>query len=1210
MKHGSLIAPDEGSFGFGAHTSATVETISTHADAAEFITVPDAHLLFSGEFKHSGNDLKIVGDDGKSFLVTDYFKTDKHPTLRSPDGATLNGDLVDLLAGPLAPGQYAQAGAPQASTAEAVGRVAVVTGNVTIIRNGVTVTVNAGDVILKNDVVQTGAGATCGLSLNDGSTFNLTGGARLAINEFVYDPNGTANASLTTLIQGAATFVAGQIAKTGDMKVATPVATMGIRGTAVILDINAVDGRVTMSIVDERDGREHLGEVFDRAGNLIATVTSNGGRLTLTPTATLDVIASFTNKTADMIAREFDAFRVLLSTYDAAKQFFPSLPDRAEIVPKGTNHAEGTGIQPSNTTTGLGDPNPLGNQGKTIEYVITKNVETPGTGPDNHSTDPNAPTGPGEPVVLSSGVIKYGTIGNDTIEGTSGNDFIYAGAGDDTIVAGHGEGNDFYDGDGDNGSNPSFAGSGSDKITFHSTNNAITFNLFSIAGLNTADNVDTGHDTFTNIERIESGGGNDVFYLHGNDLWHIDAGDGIDTVALVGDLDITEQAEGPDISHLEIIDLNTTGSNTIDFDAEGAFDSIEDNDTGYLQIKGTSADRVNLTNDGPYYQGGVWRLADEGELTELGGVQYVHYVFNHGDAEANVYIQAGIVVGAAVEDRFNSHAYNLNDGSNDWATNWTETNDDFSGPNNSPTDGEIFISHDPTTSSGDFQLTLTDKDAESDGADTIQRSVDLTGASSATLTFDYRRVDMENDDAIQIYASDGESFVLIGQIEGNGLDDQTYQTFTFDLTPFISANTTIQFAVDDRLEDGDTLYIDNVKIAYQPGENEAPVIHIDQAQTGDAAPYGEGWVFNGDNGHYYRLVKDADVSWDDAKSAAASHGAYLATITSAGEQTFVTNVVGDTRAWLGGYSDTTENATSWHWVTGPEAGMAFDYSHWRPGEPNGWDVPQGALHIEGVDTSDGGWNDAPTDAGSRVYVEEWGGRFADENSTTLSLLSISDANNGGDDVFDITVVAQHGTLSMANPDLNALDKNSSASGMLFHATLSEVNDALQHGVVYTNSEVNLPGESDDTDKVTLTVTDQNGASDTVNFLFNVFGEGGVTLTATAGKDVLFATESADRFIFDHDVGPQGIGHDTVTAFTAGVDKIDLGGGFATVPVNYETGLVDFDLWKTTEVSGHDAIEQVGANTVIHLSAEEDITLKNVVAASLTANDFIIHPGGA
>ena len=59
----------------------------------------------------------------------------------------------------------------------------------------------------------------------------------MALNEFVYDPNGKSNASLFSVTKGTLTFVAGQVAKTGDMKVDTPVATMGIRGTTPHLEI-------------------------------------------------------------------------------------------------------------------------------------------------------------------------------------------------------------------------------------------------------------------------------------------------------------------------------------------------------------------------------------------------------------------------------------------------------------------------------------------------------------------------------------------------------------------------------------------------------------------------------------------------------------------------------------------------------------------------------------------------------------------------------------------------------------------------------------------------------------------------------------------------------------------------------------------------------------------------------------------------------------
>ena len=66
-----------------------------------------------------------------------------------------------------------------------------------------------------------------------------------------------------TLVQGAANFVAGQVAPTGDMKVATPVSLVGIRGTAVILDISSSDGTVSVSVVDQQDQQVHSVEFSD-----------------------------------------------------------------------------------------------------------------------------------------------------------------------------------------------------------------------------------------------------------------------------------------------------------------------------------------------------------------------------------------------------------------------------------------------------------------------------------------------------------------------------------------------------------------------------------------------------------------------------------------------------------------------------------------------------------------------------------------------------------------------------------------------------------------------------------------------------------------------------------------------------------------------------------------------------------------------------------
>src|SRR6185312_675199 len=134
-----------------------------------------------------------------------------------------------------------------------IGHVVKMAGSASIVRNGVAIVANIGDTLYQNDVVQTGSHSTLGLVLDDGSAFNLSANARFMLNELDYDPSSSSNRSFFSLVQGAASFVAGQVAPTGDMEVATPAAVIGIRGTAVILDIGSTDGTVAISVADQHD---------------------------------------------------------------------------------------------------------------------------------------------------------------------------------------------------------------------------------------------------------------------------------------------------------------------------------------------------------------------------------------------------------------------------------------------------------------------------------------------------------------------------------------------------------------------------------------------------------------------------------------------------------------------------------------------------------------------------------------------------------------------------------------------------------------------------------------------------------------------------------------------------------------------------------------------------------------------------------------------
>jgi hypothetical protein len=161
-----------------------------------------------------------------------------------------------------------------------IGKVVTATGSVTIEHtNAVVVQANIpaatgvgqtklGDLVYRGDVVQTGADGKVGITFTDGTAFNLSANARMVLNEFVYDPNGKSNSTFFSLSKGTFTFIAGKVAKTGDMKIDTPVATMGIRGTTPHVEISD-DGTVRFSTLIEENKRrvmEKRGQIEENKG--------------------------------------------------------------------------------------------------------------------------------------------------------------------------------------------------------------------------------------------------------------------------------------------------------------------------------------------------------------------------------------------------------------------------------------------------------------------------------------------------------------------------------------------------------------------------------------------------------------------------------------------------------------------------------------------------------------------------------------------------------------------------------------------------------------------------------------------------------------------------------------------------------------------------------------------------------------------------------
>jgi hypothetical protein len=199
----------------------------------------------------------------------------------------------------LAQAQPAQASADaQPANDEPIGNVATLTGSATVTRNNEATPLKAKDDIFLNDVVQTAANSTLGITFNDATTFNLTANAQFTIDNYVYENGGKQNSALFNIVKGTIAFAAAEVAHTGDMKISTPTATLGIRGTTGLVEVPegaaaSNPNNVAIKLYPDADGRVGRIEVNDRNGARLGFLTQRssgftirrgaGGRFTAAP---------------------------------------------------------------------------------------------------------------------------------------------------------------------------------------------------------------------------------------------------------------------------------------------------------------------------------------------------------------------------------------------------------------------------------------------------------------------------------------------------------------------------------------------------------------------------------------------------------------------------------------------------------------------------------------------------------------------------------------------------------------------------------------------------------------------------------------------------------------------------------------------------------------------------------------------------------------
>ena len=577
--------------------------------------------LLNADFRQIGDDLLLTPPRGQEIVIKDYFADGNAPDLLIDGRARLDGALVEKLVGnpgPLQvaennltatdqPGQLAQAGEP-------IGNVASVSGTVSVQRaDGSESDLAEGDPIFLHDVVQASGDGQIGIVFIDGTTFSLSNGARMTMDEMVYDPATGGGNFVSSVLQGTFIFSTGTIAPNGNMDVNTPVGTIGIRGTTVAARIALEGSDTIIMLLADADG--HVGRII---------IQNAGGIQEITEANAAVIITSFfiapsepVVLTGDEILRYFDdvlqQLRQLEGTGPAGEQGGaledPNAADQAALEnfdPSQLSTAAGGDGQPGEapdlSTDPLSDllgfvPDPL----QPVSFVsvtlggrVTMGGITFGNTPNqpghisldylDPTSTPTTPTTPGSGFILFTGgagndtldaseaggaSLITGNAGDDVLTGSAFDDQINGGGGGDTIVGGHGGGNDIYNG-----------GDDIDTVKYESTDEGVIVDL--TAGKAYGDK-DIGVDTLIDIENAVGGSGNDA--LIGNAQSNkLSGGDGADILTGLGGDDTLDGGESGHLggamgnTWIEDVDIAVFTGNAADYE-------ITVNEGGFVEVK-------------------------------------------------------------------------------------------------------------------------------------------------------------------------------------------------------------------------------------------------------------------------------------------------------------------------------------------------------------------------------------------------------------------------------------------------------------------------------------------------------------------------------------------------------------------------------------------------------------------------------------------------
>jgi len=124
-----------------------------------------------------------------------------------------------------------------------VAQIKTASGKVTVVRDGAQLPAKVGDPLYEKDTLDTGADGGIGITFTDNTALSMGPNSEVALEEYKFDSSNLKGTMLTDMRKGTLSMVSGDIARSspGAMKVKTPTAFLGVRGTRFAVQVGGSD---------------------------------------------------------------------------------------------------------------------------------------------------------------------------------------------------------------------------------------------------------------------------------------------------------------------------------------------------------------------------------------------------------------------------------------------------------------------------------------------------------------------------------------------------------------------------------------------------------------------------------------------------------------------------------------------------------------------------------------------------------------------------------------------------------------------------------------------------------------------------------------------------------------------------------------------------------------------------------------------------------